>query len=142
MDLLFIMRDALGSSILGGLKTAIEAKKAGREVGVLLTQEALAAAARGCFAWPRELSGQQARWTIADRASAAELPVRGRGESRQVDVPALLSKAREAGVALYACPVWTELLELDGKLPQMLSPVDAAGLPGLLERAKKIVGTL
>ena len=35
MDLLLILRDALASSVVGGLLLAIEAKKTGRDVGGL-----------------------------------------------------------------------------------------------------------
>ena len=84
MDLLLIVRDALASSLIGGLLVAIEAREAGREVGVLVTQEALAALARGSFGWPRELSGQHMRLRMADRGAAADLPLLGRGEGRQL----------------------------------------------------------
>ena len=142
MDLLFILRDALASSLVGSLLTATEARKAGREVGVLFTQEALAAAARGSFEWPRELCGQEMRLTIADRGAAAGLPLLGRGEGRQLDVKRLISSAHDAGVHLYACPIWSSLLGLEGKLVHGMQSVDTAALLNIIEGAKRVVGTL
>lgn len=142
MDLLLILRDGLASSLVGGLLTAMSARRAGREVGVLLTQEALAALARGCFEWPRELSGQELRLTMADHGGALGVPLRGRGEGRQLDARGLVSRAREAGVVLYACPVWASLLGLEGALPEGLEPVEGAEVSGLILEARRVVGTL
>lgn len=142
MDLLLILRDALASSVVGNLLTAMAAKNAGRRVGVLFTQEALAAFARGSFEWPRELSGQEMRLTMADRGAGAGVPLLGRGEGRQLDPKGLISAARDAGVVLYACPIWTSLLGLDGKLPDSLQAVEIGALTALMEEAKQVVGTL
>lgn len=142
MDLLVILRDALGSSAVGGLLTAMAAKQAGRDVGVLITQEALAALSSGTFGWPRELAGQEMRWRLADQGATLGLPLTGRGEGRQVDVKALVGKAREAGVTIYACPIWTTLLDLQGKLPAGLDPLEPAGAVALIEKSKRVVGTL
>jgi predicted peroxiredoxin len=141
MDLLFILRDALASSMAGSLLTAMNARKVGRTVAVLFTQEALAAVARGSFEWPRELSGQEMRLAIADNAARAGLPLLGRGEGRQLDAKALLPRAHEAGVLLYACPTWSALLGLDGELPNGVEPLDDAALLSLIQDAKQIVGT-
>ena len=142
MDLLLIVRDALGSSLVGSLLTALRAREAGQEVAVLVTQEALAALARGSFAWPRELSDQPVRWTLADRGDALGVPVLGRGEGRQLDPKGLVARAREAGVVLYACPIWSSLLDLGKQLPEGIDPLPAADLPGLIQDAGQVVGTL
>ena len=142
MDLLFILRDALASSLVGSLVTATDAKKAGCDVGVLFTQEALAAVARGSFEWPRELSGQEMRLAIADRGAAAGLPLLGRGEGRQLDAKRLIASAHEAGVRLFACPTWSSLLGLEGTLPCGIQSVDTAALLNLIQGAKQVVGTL
>jgi len=140
MDLLLIVRDALASSVASNLLTAIEAKAAGRQVGVLFTQEALAAAAHGTFAWPRELSGQEMRLGIADRGAAAGLPLLGRGEGRQLDVKGLMTRARDAGVILYACPLWSALLGLSDRLPQGLQGLEHDAALRLIQEAKQVVG--
>jgi peroxiredoxin family protein len=142
MDLLLILRDALASSLVGSLLLALNARKSGREVGVLITQEALAAVARGSFEWPRQLSGQAMRLAMADRGRAAGVPVSGRGEGRQLDARGLLSEAREAGIVLYACPLWSSLLGLEGRLPDGIQDLDAAAVSGLIQDAKQVVGTL
>lgn len=142
MDLLLILRDALASSLVGGLLTAVDAKAAGHEVAVVVTQEALAALARGSFQWPRELSGQEMRLLLADRGAAAGLPLLGKGEGRQLDVKALVARASAAGVALYACPVWSGLLGLDGRLPEGLQALDKSQFVTIVQSAAKIIGTL
>jgi hypothetical protein len=142
MDLLLIVRDALASSVVGSLATAMSACEAGRRVGVLFTQEALAALARGSFAWPRELSGQTMRLLMADRGPALGLPLLSKGEGRQLDARALVARANGAGVELYGCPIWTALLGLEGRLPEGLRAIDRPGLVSLLQDAKQVVGSL
>ena len=142
MHVLFILRDALASSLVGTLLTATVALEAGREVGVLFTQAALAAIARGSFEWPRELSGQEMRLTIADRGAAAGLPLLGRGEGRQLDAKGVVAVARAAGVRMYACPTWSSLLGLETLLPAGLERLDSAALLSLIDGAKRVVGTL
>ena len=142
MDLLLIVRDALASSLIGNLLVAMNAREAGREVGVLVTSEALVALAGGTFAWPRELSGQARRLALADRGKDVGVPLLGKGEGRQLDPKAMLAQARDAGVALYACPIWSALLGLEGKLPEGLGALDRPGLTQLLQNAKQIVGSL
>jgi hypothetical protein len=121
---------------------AMHASEGGRKVGVLITQEALAALAGGCFEWPRELSAQRVRWTIADSGKSKGIPLLGRGEGRQLDVKGLLSKAREAGVAVYACPIWTSLLGLEGRMSETIQSLDGPGLSALIKDAKQVVGSL
>lgn len=140
MDALVILRDALASSVVGGLLFAIEARKAGQTVGVLFTQEALAALARGCLTWPRELTGQEARLALADRGAALGVPLTARGEARQLDAKGLAAKAAEAGVPLYACPIWTGLLGLD-RPPTGLQSLDTAGVLALIRDARHVIGS-
>ena len=142
MDLLLILRDALASSVVGGLRLAMETQKTGSEVGVLITQEALAALAGGSFGWPRELAGQEMRLALADRAAEAGVPLTARGEGRQIDTKGLVTQAREAGVVLYACPIWSSLLGLEGRLPDGLESLDTAALCGLIQDAGRVVGSL
>jgi peroxiredoxin family protein len=142
MDLLLIQRDALASSLVGSLMVALHARKTGSEVAVLMTQEALAALARGTFEWPRELSGQEMRLTLADHGKKMDVPLLGRGEGRQLDAKGLVSRAREAGVVLYACPIWSALLGLEDELPDGLTALDTAALTRLIQDARQVVGTL
>jgi len=142
LDLLVIVRDALASSLVGSLLFALDARGRGCDVGVLVTQEALAALAFGTFEWPRELSGQEMRLALADRGAAVGLPVTGRGEGRQLDAKKLVATARDAGVALYACPTWTSLLGLGDDLPDGIRALDAATAWSLIRDAKQVLGTL
>jgi hypothetical protein len=141
MDLLLIVRDALASSLVGTLLAARDARDAGREVAVLITGEALAASAHGTFGWPRELAGQAMRLTLADRGKALGLPLLAKGEARQLDPKALLTATAAAGVALYACPIWSALLGLEAP-PAGLAGLDRPGLTRLLGEAGKVVGGL
>jgi len=141
MDLLLICRDALASSLIGNLLVAMEAKKAGSEVAVLFTQEALAAVAGGTFSWPRELSGQEFRLRMADSGSAMGLPLMGRGEGRQLDPRKMVAKAREAGVPMYACPIWTGLLGLRDKLPEGVQAPEPTEVFKMLSEARTIIGS-
>ena len=40
----------------------------------------------------------------------------------------------EAGVAVYACPIWSSLLDLEGKLPEGLQALEQGGVSGLIQR--------
>ncbi len=142
MDLLIILRDALGSSVMGGLLTAIDAKKAGLDVAVLATQEALAALASGTFAWPRELAPQRVRFAMCDRAAKLGVPVAGSGQGKQLDVRGTVRLARENAVAIHACPIWSALLGLDGALPEGLVALERSALPAFLTSAKQVIGAL
>lgn len=128
--------------MIGATVTALSAQQAGREVAVLFTQEALAAVVRGSFEWPRELAGQEMRLLLADRGGEMGIPLLARGEARQLDPKGMLAKAREAGVRLYACPIWSALLGLTGELPSGLHRLEASALPALIEQAKQVIGTL
>ena len=121
---------------------ALEARKTKSNVGVLITQEALAATAFGSFEWPRELSGQALRMTMADRGAGAGLPLLARGEARQLDARGLITTARQAGIALYACPMWTSLLGLENRIPDGIQALDSGTVVRLIQDAKQVVGTL
>lgn len=142
MDLFFIARDALASSLLGTLLAARDAREAGRTVAVLVTGEALAAAADGTFGWPRELAGQRMRLALADRGGKElGLPLLAKGEGRQLDPKGLLAATIAAGVTVYACPIWSALLGL-GTPPSGFAALDRPGLTRLLAEAGKVVGSL
>src|SRR4051812_21984949 len=134
MDLMLIVRDALASSLVGTLLAARDARAAGRDVGVLVTAEALAAVAGGTFEWPRELTGQAMRLALADRGKALGLPLTAKGEARQLDAKALLAETAATGVPVYACPLWSELLGLAAP-PAGLTAIDRPGLTRLFANA-------
>lgn len=142
MDILFIVRDALANSLVGAILTAEDAQASGLKTGVFVTQEALAAAAAGTFMWPRELSGPEMRYLLADKGKALGLPLLGRSEGRQLDVKGLLDRAQTKGIALYACPWWSELLGLEGSLPKGLQPLNRADALKLLGQTRQVIGSL
>jgi peroxiredoxin family protein len=141
MDQVFILRDALASSAIGTVAAAQAAHEAGSEVAVLVTQEALAALARGSFAWPRALSGPHARMALADRGKELGIPVFARGDGRQLDPKAMLAAAIEGGLTVYACPLWSALLGLEGDLPAGLDALDKDAAAKLLSDAKQVIGS-
>ncbi len=140
MDVLFICRDAVASSLMGTLLAAMAASRSGQKVGVLFTQEALKAVADGFFRWPVELQGQETRWRLADAARDLGLPIMGRGEGRQVDVRSLLQQAQQEGVALYACPIWSRLLGMSEV--RGLEVATDEMLLGWLQGPTRIIGSL
>ncbi len=140
MDLLIILRDALASSVMGGMLAAIDAKQAGLSVGVLVTQELLAGIAGGTLSWPRELAPQMVRFPMCDRAAKLGVPVAGSGQGRRLDARATVRQAADAGVVLYACPLWSALLGLTAP-PEGFTPLDRTDLPKLLTDAKRVIGT-
>ena len=143
MDTLLICRDALANSLVGNLVVAMEAKKAGMDVGVVFTQGALnVACGNGVFNWSPGLTGQVNRYKMADNAATLGLPTTGRGDSRQIDVKQLIPKAVEAGVPMFACSAWIGLLGLAGKLPDGMKEVDMPTLFKMVQEAKVVIGSL
>jgi len=102
MDLLFILRDAVGSSAISTLCAARDAKAVGREVAVLVTLGVLSALATGSFEWPRALSGPPMRLALADAGKQAGLPIAGRGAAKRLDPKALVREVSGAGISLLA----------------------------------------
>ncbi len=142
MDLLFILRDATGSSAISTLTAARDAGEAGHEVAVLVTQGALSALASGSFEWPRALSGPPMRMALAVAGKGLKLPVAGRGAAKTLDPKALVREVSRAGVPLLACPTWAALLGIEDALPEGLEAVSAEGVTKLLADAGQVVGSL
>ena len=118
------------------------AKRAGKQVAVLVTQEALAALAGGSFDMPRALSGPPMRFRLADAGKELGLPLHGRGASRKLDPKATVAWARDEGVALFACPVWSALLGIADALPDGLEAIEREALAGWIGDAGQVVGSL
>jgi peroxiredoxin family protein len=142
MDLLFILRDATGSSAVGTLTAARAAREAGKDVAVLVTQGALAAFAQGSFEWPRALSGPPMRMALADAGKGLGLPVHARGAARKLDPKALAMEVAEGGLRLLACPTWMTLLGLENSPPAGFEIVSTETVTTLLAEARQVVGGL
>ena len=141
MDLLLICRDGLENSIIANLVLAMEAKKAGMEAAVLFTEEALAGLGGGALAWSPLLADRDTRMTVAKKATEKGIPVIGKLDKRETDIRPLAKAAKEAGVGLFACPVWSDLLDLRGKLPAEVQEIDLPMAFKLLSGAKKVIGS-
>lgn len=138
--MLFICRDALEDSVIGNVGLAMEAQKAGSDVAVVFTGEALAALAGQALGWSPLFTDRKARITISRNAAAMGIPVAHARDNRWTDLSRLLDAAREAGVMLLACPLWSRVLALDGKLPPQVMEIDMAAWLRELGEAKTIIG--
>lgn len=143
MDLLLICRDGLANSLTSVLLMAMEAKKAGVDVGVIFMQEALrCVAGEGVLRWSPGLTSQELRLKFADVAIASNLPITGgKGEGRELDALALVGQAKEAGVPMFACPLWAGLLGLD-KLPEGITVIESSALLKMLQETKQVIGAI
>jgi len=140
MDLLFICREATEDSVIGNVGMALQAKASGRESAVLFTEEALAALAGQAFHWSPLFSSRPARITISRNATAMGLPVAAERDDRWTDLRRLLEAAREAGVRLLACPLWSQILSVDGRLPDAIERPTTDEVLAALESAKVVGG--
>lgn len=142
MDLFFILRDADAGSVISTLTAARDAKNAGHETAVLVTQGALSAFATGSFGWPRALSGPPMRLALAVAGKSMDLPISGGGAAKALDPKALALQVSEAGVPLLACPTWTALLGIAETLPDGLVPTSTETVTKHLSSAGQVVGSL
>ena len=142
MDILFICRDALYDSMISNLTLAMSFWKSGKTVGVVFTGDALYGLCNGIIRYPASLSGVEVRKTIssgADQLGVSLHPIR---DSKGVDIRPLLLQAKESGVLLYACPIWSNLLKLSDKLPQGLNPITIEKLLDEISSSSKVIGAL
>jgi peroxiredoxin family protein len=130
VDLVIICRDGLVNSYISSLVAAMESKKAGGDVAVVFTQEALYALAEKKFRFSKSLEGMSDK--IKDNAKKAGL---------SADPLDLVKAAKDAGVKMLACPAWSDLLEVRGKLPEELEIPELPELLGIIAGAKQIIGT-
>lgn len=143
MDVLFICRDARADSLASNLLMALEARKAGMEVGVMFTSEALEAVAEGSFRWPPGLTGMHLRLRMADNARGMGLPIKGgSGQGREFNPGAMLRAAQEEGVSLYACESWSNLLNLKNKLPEGFGLMDLPATLRIISETNNVIGSL
>ena len=139
MDALFICREATEDSVVGDIALAKACREAGREVAVLFTGEALAAVRGGPFAWSRLFAGRDARITIARNASAQKLPLAAERDARWTDIRRFIREGAGAGIPLWACPIWSELLGIE-EAPEGLRQIGKAELVEALTSTSTIVG--
>ncbi len=143
MELLFVCRDAREDALLGTVVMAMEAKKAGAEAGILFTGEAIAALSGKSFNWSPLLVDWDTRIGVSRTAKDMGYPLaRPRdARSRWTKPLQLLPAAKDAGVRLLACPLWSKLLNAEEKLPAELERPDMASLLRELRQAHKVIGS-
>lgn len=142
MDLFFICRDALYDSMMNNLTLAMSLRKAGKTVGVLFTGDALNGLCNEVIRYPASLSGIEIRKTISKGADQLGLSVHPARDPKGIDIKPLLLQAKESGVQLYACPIWSILLKLGSELPQGLSPITIEELLKEMSSSAKVIGAL
>lgn len=140
MDTILICRDALENSVVGNVAMALEAKKAGQDVGILFTEEALAALAGEAFGWSPLFQSRDARIKISRNATAMGVEIANVKDNRWTDVSRLLTSASGSGIKLMACPIWSQILAVDGNLPPQIASIDSTALLKELKEAKIIIG--
>src|SRR3990172_1266108 len=138
MDILFICRSAQEGSVIGNVGLALEAQKAGQQVAVVFTGEVLAALAGQSFNWSPLLIGRDIRARISKNAKNLGIPANSAKDDRWTDMRRLVQEAKTGGLALWACPLWSQLLGVDGRLPEALERVDMAAYIKALRDAKTI----
>ena len=140
MDMILICRDAVEDSVIGNVAMTMAAKKEGQDVGIIFTEEALAALAGESFGWSPLFQNRDARIKISRNATAMGIEVADARDNRWTDLSRLLKAAKEAGVRLMACPLWSQILDVDGKLPPENTAKDSATMLKELKEAKIIIG--
>lgn len=142
MDILFICRDALYDSMINNLTLAMSFQKSGKTVGVIFTGDALHSLCNEVIKYPASFSGVEMRKKISSGADQLGLSVHPPRDPKGIDIRPLLLQAKESGVQLYACPIWSSLLNLSGKLPQGLNLITIAKLLDEISSSPKVIGAL
>ena len=127
--------------MLGTVVMALEARKAGAEVGVLFTGEAIAALSGRSFAWSPLLEDWETRMRISRTAKEMGYPLANPKDARWTKPLQLLPAASEAGVRLLACPIWSKLLNIEEQLPGELERLDTSSLIAELRQTPKVIGS-
>lgn len=129
MDVFLICRDALENAVIANLAVAMDVRRRGGAAAILFTGEALAALAGQSFGWSPLFRTRDARIAISRGATRFGVPVAAERDERWTDIGRALDAAREAGVELLACPLWSDILGIRDSLPERLTPVtDLAAL--------------
>lgn len=142
MDILLICRDAVASSIVSNLILAKEARRSGKDIGILFTEEALAAISDGVFRWPPQITGEAIRYLMTDNSARVGIPTMGgKGADRQIDVRTSILEAKGSQVTMFACPIWVSLLGLGGKLPDGIIEISLDDELRMLNSTRTIIGS-
>jgi peroxiredoxin family protein len=140
VDVLFFCRDGLYDSLITNLVLAISLRKIGKEVAVIFSGGALHDLCHGIIRYPDSLAGVEIRKTISVEAKSMGLPLQNSRDSKSLDIRPLLLQAKDSGVSLYACPIWSILLKLGDRLPQELSSIPMEKLLEKITSSTRIIG--
>jgi peroxiredoxin family protein len=140
VDVLFFCRDGLYDSLISNLVLAMSLRKVGKEVAIIFSGDALHDLCHGMIRYPDSLEGVDIRKTISVEAKSMGLSLQNSRDPKSLDIRPLLLQAKESGVSLYACPIWSSLLKLSGKLPQELSLITMEKLLEEITSSTKIIG--
>ena len=130
VELMMICKGRHVNSLVTNLFVAMEAKKAGVDVAVLLTESTLTAITERSFELSALLRPHANK--IAENMKNMGLPA---------DPLELVKATKDAGVPIYACPAWVGLLDLKGKLPPEITEIDLPTALKAIGEAKKVIGT-
>lgn len=124
-----ILCDQGASNTIGSsLSVATMLKGEGVDVAVLFAMEALIAFAERRFGLP-PLMATYAE-TMIENAKKMGMPI---------DTMEMLNMAKGAGVPVYACGGWTDMLGVRDKLPPEMEVVEMADTVKLMAEAKKVI---
>ena len=140
MDIVIFSRDATYDSLINNLTMAMSLEKAGKTVGIIFSGDALNCLCGGVIGWSKSLSGIQTKKTISKEAKNMGIAITGPTDPREIDIKPLIQQAKEAGVSLYACPVWTGLLKLRERLPAWLTEIETRELADEIISSDKVIG--
>ena len=111
MDIIFICKEATVSSFITNLTLAMEAQKKGDKAGVVFTEEALSVVNGASVpGWPPPLLEREVIIKISKGIKQLDIPAMDPQNEREINIKHLMEEAKERGVSLIYCPLWSNLL--------------------------------
>jgi hypothetical protein len=142
MDIMFICKEASLSSFITNLTFAIKAQNDGSKAGVVFTEEALMAiSGGGVCGWPLLLRERSVNIKISKALRELGIPAMSTRDAREIDIKNLMKEAKNKGVTLLSCPLWSGLLGDEGKIPAEVVKIDIESLIDEIRTAKTIIGS-
>jgi len=130
IDIFIVSRDESKQSIIGCLGTAIALRQKGLAVTLMYEQNAMVALAERKF----EYTG-----LLESYADITERAISDHGfPSEPME---LLKIAKDVGVDIISCPIWTDVARSRNVLPSELRIVELDELFTIIASAKKILGS-
>ena len=140
MAVVLVWKDATEDSLVGSVAQALEWRKAGEDVTIVITEAALAGLAGRGLTWSAALKDRPSRMTLLRQARELGLSYHRDFDARWSEPAKLLAQASAEGVALVADPTWVKLLKIDGELPGVVKRTEMADLLRTLREASVLIG--